>query len=117
MLESRHVLLGLSLACLGCDRAMTAPCPKPWAPLEPAAAETLTVGSKGSFWIPVDVPLEERRFQWRSMSTAVATVPANANPQLAPISAVGTGETTILAIDLNSPDNCPDIWAGHVFVR
>jgi len=96
---------------------MTVPCPKPWSNLEPAAAETLAVGSKGTFWIPLDVALKGRRFEWRSMRVAVATVPADANPQLAPISAIGSGETTILAIDLNSPDTCPDIWAGTVVVR
>jgi hypothetical protein len=63
------------------------------------------------------VSLKGRRFEWRSMQSTVATVALDANPQLAPVSAVGAGETTILAIDLNSPENCPDIWAGSVLVR
>ncbi len=103
--------------CMACGRETTVPCPKPWSNLEPAAAETLTIGSKGTFWIPTGVSLIGRRFEWSSLRPVVASVPSDANPQLAPISAVGPGETTILAVDLNSPDNCPDIWAGSVVVR
>jgi hypothetical protein len=117
MLLARPAVVGCLMLCLACGRDVSAPCPKPWFELEPAAAETLTVGSQGTFWIPPAVSLKGRRFEWRSMRVAVATVPADANPQLAPISAIGSGETTILAIDLNSPENCPDIWAGTVVVR
>ena len=117
MTVARCGLVGCLSLCLACGRDGTAPCPRPWSDLEPAAAETLAVGSKGTFWIPLAVSLKGRRFEWRSMRVAVATVPADANPQLAPISAIGSGETTILAIDQNSPENCPDIWAGTVVVR
>lgn len=117
MLVLRCLLIGSIGLCLACGREMSAPCPKPWSDLEPTRAETLIVGSKGSFWIPTAVSLKGRRFQWSSQSTTVATVPADANPQLAPITAVSPGETTILAIDLNSPSNCSDIWAGSVVVR
>ena len=109
--------LGGFVLCTACGRDLSAPCPKPWSNLDPARAETLAVGSKGTFWIPTGVSLGGRRFQWSSDRPAVATVPSDANPQLAPITAIGLGEATILAIDLNSPDNCPDIWAGTVVVR
>jgi len=109
--------LGALVLSTACGRDLSAPCPKPWANLDPARAETLTVGAKGTFWIPAGVLLNGRRFQWSSDRPGVATVPADANLQLAPITAVGLGEATILAIDLNSPDNCPDIWAGSVVVR
>ncbi|HEY6826838.1 MAG TPA: hypothetical protein VI259_08265 [Gemmatimonadaceae bacterium] len=109
--------LGALVLCTACGRDVSAPCPKPWANLDPARAETLTVGTKGAFWIPTNVLLNGRRFQWSSDRPGVASVPADANPQLAPITAVGRGEATILAIDLNSPDNCSDIWAGSVVVR
>ena len=108
---------GLLVLCAACGRDLSAPCPKPWSDLDPARAETLAVGSKGTFWIPTAVLLNGRRFQWTSDRAGVATVPADANPRLAPITAVGLGEATILAIDLNSPDSCPDIWAGTVVVR
>jgi hypothetical protein len=117
MLATRCVLVGCLSLCLACGRDVTVPCPRPWSNLEPAAAETLAVGSKGTFWIPVAVSLKGRRFEWRSDRTTVATVPADANPQLAPISAVAPGQATILAIDLNSPENCPDIWGATVVVR
>ena len=117
MSRYRFVVGGCLGLCLACGRDITTPCPKPWSPLEPAVAETLSVGTMGAFWIPVAVSLDGRRFEWSSMRNGVATVPAAANPRLAPISAVGPGETTILAVDLNSPDNCPDIWAGTVVVR
>ena len=108
-------VLALCAACGGGD--ISVPCPRPWSNLEPAAAETLAVGSKGTFWIPTGVLLNGRRIQWSSAQPAVATVPRDANPQLAPISALAVGETTIQAIDLNSPSSCPDIWAGTVVVR
>jgi hypothetical protein len=120
MLSSRAKILAFTAAAIGaaaCSDQPGAPCPKPWAGLAPAAAETVAVGEFASFWIPLDVSLDHRRIAWSSDRPSVASVPIDANPRLAAVRAIAAGTATILASDENSVSNCPDIWGATVVVR
>jgi uncharacterized protein YjdB len=88
------------------------PCPKPPGLTVPAA-ETVSVGGIAMFAIPASQVTPNRRIQWSSGQPTVATLP----PDTGRATAHAVGTATIMAIDLNSPENCPDMWEGQLVVR
>ena len=111
----------VSLACvlvMGCGSGeISVPCPKPPSYLDPAPAETVSVGDSAYFWIPSNVDLSKRVFLWSTTPSDVAVVAYNADPKRAKVWSVKRGTAQVTAVDLNSPSNCRDEWEGELVVR
>jgi hypothetical protein len=103
------LVVGAALGCNGSDKP-TVPCPMPPGETVPAA-ETVSVGGVAAFAIPAQ-PIP-RRLQWSSDRTTVATIPRDTGRATG--RAVGTA--IIMALDIDSPENCRVQWEGQLVVR
>ncbi len=112
-LRSGVVLLGCAFACKRAE-FLEPPCPKPPYAAIPVA-DTVAVGDTVRFRVPAAdlVHTPARDIRWSSTYTTVATI--GVLDGLASARAVGFSE--IYATDQNSPENCPDMWHGALWVR
>lgn len=113
-----YLVLFVCALTVGCGSGeISVPCPKPPSYLDPAPAETVSVGDSAYFWIPSNVDLSKRVFLWSTTPSNVAVVASNADPKRAKVWSVKRGTAQVTAVDLNSPSNCRDEWEGELVVR